>query len=115
MRVQAPWDAVTATTATTLPSLARRIRELTAEAAAHRQAILVLVRAGRPDLLTPAGPADRGRHRAVRPVHPGRCRTDAAFAMLAGDAPIGLQRPDRPVRLPRSGIASPTRPCPPWS
>ena len=45
LRVQASWDVETATTAATLGSLARRIRELTAEAACHRQAILVLVRA----------------------------------------------------------------------
>ena len=45
MRVQAHWDVKTATTAATLRSLARRIRELTAEAADHRQAILALLRA----------------------------------------------------------------------
>ena len=55
LRVQASWDVETATTAATLRSLARRIRELTSEAADHRQAILVLVRAWRPDLLTRAG------------------------------------------------------------
>jgi len=48
--------------------LARRIRELTAEAVDHRQAILVLMRAWRPDLLTrPGCRPDRGRHRAVAP------------------------------------------------
>jgi transposase len=57
LRVQASWDVETATTAATLRSLARRIRELTAEAADHRQAILVLVRAWRPDLLTRPGVA----------------------------------------------------------
>ena len=31
---------------------------------------------------------DRGRNRAVRLVHPGCCRSDAAFAMLGGAAPI---------------------------
>jgi transposase len=55
LRIQASWDVETATTAATLRSLARRIRELTSEAADHRQAILVLVRAWRPDLLTRAG------------------------------------------------------------
>ena len=89
LRVHTDWDVETATTAATLRSLARRIRELTAEAADHRQAILVLVRAWRPDLLTRTG---------VGPIvaatvlcawsHPGRCRTDAAFAMLGGAAPI---------------------------
>ena len=89
LRVQASWDVETATTAATLRTLARRIRELTTEAADHRQAILALVRAWRPDLLTRTG---------VGPIvaatvlcawsHPGRCRTDAAFAMLGGAAPI---------------------------
>ena len=89
LRVHASWDVETASTAATLRSLARRIRELTAEAADHRQAILGLVRAWRPDLLTRLG---------VGPIvaatvlcawsHPGRCRSDAAFAMLAGAAPI---------------------------
>jgi hypothetical protein len=89
IRVHTDWDVETASTAATLRSLARRIRELTAEAAHHRQAILALVRAWRPDLLTRPG---------VGPIvaatvlcawsHPGRCRSDAAFAMLGGAAPI---------------------------
>ena len=105
LRVQASWDVETATTAATLRSLARRIRELTAEAADHRQAILVLVRAWRPDLLTRTG---------VGPIvaatvlcawsHPGRCRTDAAFAMLGGAAPIPASSGQTVrVRLNRSG------------
>jgi hypothetical protein len=106
LRVQASWDLATATTAATLGSLARRIRELTAEAADHRQAILVLVRSWRPDLLARPG---------VGPIvaavvlcawsHPGRCRSDAAFAMLGGAAPIPAPaaRPSEcgePVRRP---------------
>jgi transposase len=89
LRIHADWDVETASTAATLRSLARRIRELTAEAADHRQAILALVRAWRPDLLTRPG---------VGPIvaatvlcawsHPRRCRSDAAFAMLGGAAPI---------------------------
>jgi transposase len=89
LRVQASWDVETATTGAALGSLARRIRELTSEATDHRQAILVLVRAWRPDLLACAG---------VGPIvaatvlcawsHAGRCRSDAAFAMLGGAAPI---------------------------
>ncbi|HEY0508310.1 MAG TPA: transposase [Blastococcus sp.] len=57
--------------------------------AGHEQAIRAIVRAWRPDLLQLAG---------VGPIvaatvlaawsHPGRCRDDAAFAMLAGAAPI---------------------------
>jgi transposase len=105
LRVQASWDVETATTAATLRSLARRIRELTAEAADHRQAILGLVRAWRPDLLARQG---------VGPIvaatvlcawsHPGRCRSDAAFAMLGGAAPIPASSGQTiRVRLNRSG------------
>jgi transposase len=89
LRVHTDWDVETSSTAATLRTLARRIQELTSEAAGHRKAILVLVRAWRPDLLA--------RH-GVGPIvaatvlcawsHPGRCRSDAAFAMLAGAAPI---------------------------
>jgi len=78
---------------------------LTAEAADHRQAILVLVRAWRTDLLARAG---------VGPIvaatvlcawsHPGRCLTDAAFAMLGGAAPIPASSSQTVrVRLNRSG------------
>jgi transposase len=74
-------------------------------AADHRQAILVLVRAWRPDLLTRTG---------VGPIvaatvlcawsHAGRCRTDAAFAMLGGAAPIPASSGQTiRVRLNRSG------------
>jgi transposase len=85
MRVRADWDVETRSTAATLRSLARRIRELTGEAADHRQAILVLVRAWRPDLL--ARPGVGPIVAATVPCawsHAGRCRSDAAFAMLGG-------------------------------
>jgi transposase len=89
----------------TLRSLARRIRELTGEAADHRQAILILVRAWQPDLLARPG---------VGPIlaatvlcawsHAGRWRSDAAFAMLGGAAPIPASSGQRVrVRLNRSG------------
>ncbi len=105
LRVQTSWDVETATTAATLRTLARRSRDLTTEAADHHQAILALVRAWRPELLNRCG---------VGPIvaatvlcawsHPGRCRSDAAFAMLGGAAPIpassGLTVR---VRLDRSG------------
>jgi hypothetical protein len=117
LRVHADWDVETSSTAATLRSLARRIQELTSEAAAHRQAILVLVRAWRPDLLTRPG---------VGPIvaatvlcawsHPGRCRSDAAFAMLGGAAP-SPPPPARPYGFDSTApeTASSTRPCTPWS
>ena len=105
MRVHTDWDLETRSTAATLRTLARRSRELTAEAADHRQAILELGRAWRPDLLTRTG---------VGPIvaatvlcawsHAGRCRSDAAFAMLGGAAPIPASSGQTVrVRLNRSG------------
>jgi transposase len=69
------------------------------------RAITALVQAWRPDLLTRCG---------VGPIvaaivlcawsHPGRCRTDAAFAMLGGAAPIPASSGQTVrVRLNRSG------------
>jgi transposase len=94
-----------ASTAATLRSLARRIRELTTEAADHRQAILVLVRSWRPDPLTRPG---------VGPIvaavvlcawsHAGRCRSNPALAMLGGAAAIPASNGQTVrVRLNRSG------------
>ena len=105
LRVHADWDVETSSTAATLRSLARRSRELTAEAADHRQAILGLVRAWRPDLRTQTG---------VGPIvaatvlcawsHAGRCRSDTAFAMLGWAAPIPASSGQTiRVRLNRSG------------
>jgi transposase len=89
LRHRGDWDTETAATAASLCALARRIRLLDQETAAHTRAITTLVRAWRPDLLTRCG---------VGPIvaatvlcawsHPGRCPTDAAFAMLGGAAPI---------------------------
>jgi transposase len=89
LRVDARWDITTRHTAAVLRDLARRIKDLNAEAAHHEHAILELVRSWRPDLLELCG---------VGPIvaavvlcawsHPGRVRSEAAFAMLAGTAPI---------------------------
>lgn len=82
-------DVEVLTALTVLHDLARRIRFLEAEALDHEKAIRTIVRSWRPDLLELPG---------VGPIvaatvltawsHPGRCRNDAAFAMLAGTAPI---------------------------
>jgi len=89
LRVASGWDLETATTARTLRTLARRSQTLHAEAADHTHQIRTIIRTWRPDLLPLLG---------VGPIvaatvlcawsHPGRCRSDAAFANLAGAAPI---------------------------
>ena len=105
LRLRATWDTETMATAASLRALARRIQLLDVEIADHTRAITTLVRAWRPDLLTPCG---------VGPIvaavvlcawsHPGRCRTDAAFAMLGGAAPIPASSGQTVrVRLNRSG------------
>lgn len=72
-----------------LRSLARRIAFLTEEADEHERTIRTLVRSWRPDLLevSGVGPIVAGTVLAAW-SHPGRVRDDAAFAMLAGVAPI---------------------------
>ncbi|ALL79538.1 transposase (plasmid) [Pseudonocardia sp. EC080610-09] len=77
------------TAMTALKAIARRVRVLEDEAAEHEKAIRAIVISWRPDLLTLTG---------VGPIvaatvlaawsHAGRCRDEAAFAMLAGTAPI---------------------------
>lgn len=89
LRVNATWDVETTTTVIVLRSLARRARELSQEAAEHEKAIRSIVRSWRPDLLAQPG---------VGPIvaatvlcawsHRGRIHSEAAFAMLAGAAPI---------------------------
>jgi transposase len=105
LRQRAAWDAETIATAASLRALAHRIQLLDAEVAEHTRAITILVRAWHPELLTPTG---------VGPIvaaivlcawsHPGRCRSDAAFAMLGGAAPIPASSGQTVrVRLNRSG------------
>jgi transposase len=89
LRHHASHDIETATAITVMVTLARRIRSLDAEALVHEQAMRRLVEGWRPDLLDQLG---------VGPVvaatilcawsHPGRFRSEAAFASLAGVAPI---------------------------
>ncbi len=89
LRQRSGWDSETTATAASLRTLARRIHLLDREIAEHTRALTTLVRAWRPDLLHQHG---------VGPIvaanvlcawsHPGRCRSDAALAMLGGAAPI---------------------------
>ena len=89
LRCHRSWDIEHTATATTLRCLARRIRALNEEAAEHEKAIKTIVRSWRPELLDQVG---------VGPIvaavvlcawsHPGRIHSEAAFAMLAGVAPI---------------------------
>lgn len=89
LRINPNWDTETTTYASVMRTLARRIIALRSEATAHEQAILAIVKKWRPDLLEQPG---------VGPIvaatvlcawsHPGRCRSEAAFASLAGVAPI---------------------------
>jgi transposase len=82
-------DVEVVTALRVLRGLARRVGALEAEATDHEKAIRQVVSAWRPDLLELPG---------IGPInaavvltawsHPGRCRDDAAFAMLAGAAPI---------------------------
>jgi transposase len=82
-------DIEVLTALTVLRDLAGRIRFLEAEALDHEQAIRAIVRTWRPDLLelTGVGPIVAATVLTAW-SHPGRCRDDAAFAMLAGAAPI---------------------------
>ena len=89
LRLDKRLDTETLATARVLRSLARRALELNVEANEHFQAITAIVRSLRPDLLAVPG---------VGPIvaatvlcawsHPGRCRSEAAFAKLGGVAPI---------------------------
>ena len=89
LRISSGWDTETRTYAGVLRDLARRHQVLKAEAKTHETAITAIIKAWRPDLLAQFG---------VGPIvaatvlcawsHPGRCRNEAAFAKLAGVAPI---------------------------
>lgn len=77
------------TAMTTLKAIARRVRVLENEAAEHEKAIRTIVTSWHPDLptLPGVGPIVAATVLAAW-SHTGRCRDDAAFAMLAGTAPI---------------------------
>ncbi len=89
LRLSPTWDLETRTYAEVIRHLARRSLAMQTEASAHEKEILAIIKSWRPDLLDQLG---------VGPIvaatilcawsHPGRCRNDAAFASLAGAAPI---------------------------
>jgi transposase len=89
LRITSQHDLETKTTIGVLRSLAHRVLELEAETRAHERALTEIVRSWRPELLEECG---------VGPIvaatvlcawsHPGRFRSDAAFASLAGVSPI---------------------------
>ena len=72
-----------------LRALAYRVHMLETEAHEHERAITAIVRSWRPDLLDLPGVGPINAATVLTAwSHPGRCRNDAAFAMLAGAAPI---------------------------
>ncbi len=89
LRMQPSWDLEIRTYAQVLRALARRRNAMAKEAKAHEQAITAIIKGWRADLLDQYG---------VGPIvaatvlcawsHAGRCRNEAAFAKLAGVAPI---------------------------
>lgn len=89
LRIHPTWDIELATTARVLRDIARRALALQQEAAEHEKQIKQIVRDWRADLLDEIG---------IGPIvaatilcawsHPGRVRNEAAFAMLAGVAPL---------------------------
>lgn len=89
LRVPKHADVETVTTITALRALARRIRALQQEAADHESAATKIIRSWRPELLDEYCV---GTHSAAAILcawsHPGRFRNEAAFASLAGVAPL---------------------------
>ena len=114
LRVHPKWDVETTSTVVALRTLARRAHTMLQEARELEKAILAIIPSWRPDLLEEFG---------VGPIvaatvlcawsHPGRIHSEAAFAILAGVAHPGEQRPGhhpasaQPLRrpAPQPGIA----------
>jgi transposase len=89
LRVHASWDTETTSTVVALRTLARRAHAMLKEARELQKAIRIIVRSSRPDPLEEfgAGPI----FAATVPCawwHRARIHSEAAFAMLAGVAPI---------------------------
>ena len=118
LRVHSAWDVETTSTVVALRTLARRAHAMLQEARELQKAILAIIRGWRPDLLEEFG---------VGPIvaatvlcawsHPGRVHSEAAFAMLAGVAPIPANsgQVTTRYRLNRYGDRTSTRHCTPWS
>lgn len=89
LRVRTDWPVDVQATVTALRSTARRVLALEAEAEELQRAISAIVTRVAPELV-----AQRGVGPITAAVifcawsHPGRCRSEAAFAALAGVAPI---------------------------
>lgn len=89
LRINPRWDTETTAYAQVLRDLARRRNTLKAEAKNHERAITAIVKRWRPDLLAEFGVGPIGAATILCAwSHPGRCRNEAAFANLAGVAPI---------------------------
>ena len=87
-RLTAPISEHTATKAA-MRSLARRVRSLTTEIAELRASIVELVDRAVPYLLDQPGIGPSTAAQIyIAWSHPGRCRNEAAFARLAGVAPL---------------------------
>ena len=118
LRVHSSWDVETTTTVVALRTLARRAHALTWRHPSIQKAILAIIRCWRPDLLEEFG---------VGPIvaatvlcawsHPGRIHSEAAFAMLAGVAPIPANsgQVTTRYRLNRYGDRNSTGRCTPSS
>lgn len=89
LRIQPSWDLETRSYATVIRDLARRCRQLHQEADQHEQAMRSIIASWRPDLLELLGV---GTIVAATVLcawsHPGRIRSESAFANLAGTAPL---------------------------
>ena len=89
LRLHPSFDTETRTTVGALRALARRAQALAAESTLHEKAILTIVRSWRPDLLDQPGVGPIVAATALCAwSHPGRIHSEAAFATLAGVAPI---------------------------
>ena len=76
-------------TATAMRSLADRITALQAEATAHERQMRTIITAWRPDLLAVFGVGVIVAATVLTAWSPpGRCRSEAAFAQLAGTSPL---------------------------